>query len=174
MRRGRGLGIGENPLPVTAAVAQVVEVGDGKDRQSRVFRLAVYLIFVLQDAPGGRPAQGLMRLVDLGQQLDVGARAALCKTAPAVHRCPHLAAGPETGDQPRHLRPAQPHHLFDVAPQAAILAPLCTAGGTAARRAPAPPTRRSARGSCLQTAIPRWLRRTGESPPDSTSLPDAS
>ena len=58
-----------------------------------------------------------MRLVDGGQQLDVGPREALGEPAPAIHRWLDPAAGCVAGDQPCDLCPAQPGHLLDVTPQ---------------------------------------------------------
>ena len=64
-----------------------------------------------------RPAQGLVRLIDRGQQFDVGPRIALRETPPPIHRRPHPPAGGVTRDQARNLRPAQSRHLLDVTSQ---------------------------------------------------------
>ena len=60
-----------------------------------------------------------MRLVDGGQQLDVGSGVALRKAVPPIAHRLHGAAGLIAGNQPRHLRPAQPGHLLQVAAQQA-------------------------------------------------------
>ena len=64
-----------------------------------------------------RAAQSLVRLIDRGQQLDVGPSEALGEPAPPVDRWLDPATGGVAGDQPCNLCPAQPGHLFDVKPQ---------------------------------------------------------
>ena len=118
-RRGSRFGVVQAPLAVALAAAQVVQMGYGDGRQPCVLLAAVELDLALENAPCGRAAQGLMRLVDRGQQLDVGPREALGKTPPPIDSRLHPAAGREAGDQPRDLRPAPPGHLLDVAPQQA-------------------------------------------------------
>ncbi len=71
------------------------------------------------DVQGGRTAQGLVRLVNRGQQLDVGPRVAFGKTAPPVDGRPHPAGGHVARDQPRQPRTAHPGHLLDVTPRQA-------------------------------------------------------
>jgi hypothetical protein len=66
---------------------------------------------------GRRPAQRLVRLVDRGQQLNVGQRVELRETPSPIDRHPDPTAGRVARDQPRHLRPAQPGHLFHLAPK---------------------------------------------------------
>jgi hypothetical protein len=73
-------------------------------------------VLTLQNAPRCRAAQGLVRLVDRGQQLDVGPRVELRETPPPIDRHLDPSAGRVASDQPRELRPAQPGHLLDVAP----------------------------------------------------------
>ena len=68
---------------------------------------------------GRRPAQCFVRLVDRGQQLDVGPRVALRETPPPIDCRLDPPAGHVASDQPRDLRPAQPGHLLDVAPHQA-------------------------------------------------------
>jgi hypothetical protein len=58
-----------------------------------------------------------MRLVDRGQQLDVGPSEALGEPVPPVDSGLDPAAGCVAGDQPCDLCPAQPGHLLDVTPQ---------------------------------------------------------
>lgn len=70
-------------------------------------------------APRRRFAQRLMRLIDRGQQLDVGACVALGETAPPIDRHLNPPAGRVARAEPRVLRPAQPGHHLDVAPQQA-------------------------------------------------------
>ena len=60
-----------------------------------------------------------MRLIDRGQQLDVGPCVEFGEAPPPVDGWLHSAAGRVAADQPRHLRPAHPGHLFDVAPNQA-------------------------------------------------------
>jgi len=60
-----------------------------------------------------------MRLVDRGQQLDVGPRVELREAPPPIDRHLDPPAGRVERDQPRDLRPAQSAHLFDVAPHQA-------------------------------------------------------
>ena len=85
-RRGPRLDVVQTPLAVTLALAQVVQMSHRDPRQTRILLLAVELNLAFQDAPRRRPAQGLVRLIDRGQQLDVGPRVALRKTAPPVNR----------------------------------------------------------------------------------------
>src|SRR5208337_2176723 len=93
--------------------------------QPLVLRLAVVLVLALQNAPRGRSAQALMRLIDGGQQLDVGPRVALRKAVPPIADGLDLSVDAKAGDQPRHLGPAPAGHLLQVAPQqAARFAPL--------------------------------------------------
>src|SRR5664279_3710957 len=88
-------------------------------------RLAVLLIRALQNVPRGRSAQGLVRLIDGGQQLHVGAGIALREAVPPIADGLELSVVPIAGDQPRHLGPAPAGHLPQVAPQqAARLAAL--------------------------------------------------
>src|SRR5271155_1501341 len=70
-----------------------------------------------QNAPRCRPPQGLMRLIDLDQQLDVCPAVALRETPPQIHARLHLPARYITANQPRHLRTAQPGNLLHVTPQ---------------------------------------------------------
>src|ERR1035441_8954403 len=84
--------------------------------QPNVLLLAVELNLALQNASCRRTAQGLVRLIDRGQKLDVGPRVAIRKTAPPVDGWPDPAGGCVACDQPRHLRTAHPGHLLDVAP----------------------------------------------------------
>jgi hypothetical protein len=125
-RRGPRFGVVQAPLAVALAAAQVVQMSYGDGCQPRVLLSAVELDLALENAPRGRPAQGLMRLVDRGQQLDVGPREPLGETPPPIESRLDPATGCVAGDQPRDLRPAQPGHLLDVAPQqAAPTLPCC-------------------------------------------------
>ena len=73
----------------------------------------------------GRSAQGFVRLIDGGQQFDIGAGIALREAVPSIAGGLELSVGPIAGDQPRHLGPAQTGHLLQVAPhQAAGFADL--------------------------------------------------
>ena len=88
-----------------------------RDRsQPRELRLAVDRVFALADATRRRIAQGLVGRVDPSQQIDVGPRVARREAVALVDGGPQPARGHEAGNQPRRLRPAQPGHLFDVAP----------------------------------------------------------
>src|SRR4029077_13905004 len=58
-----------------------------------------------------------MRLIDRGQQLQVGPGIALRKAVTPVSSRLHLAAGSIASDQPRHLSPAQPRHFPEIPPQ---------------------------------------------------------
>ncbi len=73
-------------------------------------------MFARADAPRRRTAQRLVGRVDPGQQIDVGPRVARREAVALVDGGPQPSGGHEAGDQPRPLRPAQPGHLFDVAP----------------------------------------------------------
>jgi hypothetical protein len=64
-----------------------------------------------------------MSLVHFGQPFDVGARGAIRKSMPPISSRLHFAALLVTPNQARHLRPAQPGHLGQVAPQQS---PGCT------------------------------------------------
>src|SRR6266568_9164133 len=55
-----------------------------------------------------------MRLIDAGQQFDIGASVALRKTMTAVDQNLDLAPPLVTRDQTRHLRPAAARHLLQV------------------------------------------------------------
>ena len=57
-----------------------------------------------------------MRLIDGGQQFEIGAGVALRKTMPPIDRGLHRAARPIARDQPRHLRPAEARHLGQIEP----------------------------------------------------------
>ena len=94
-------------------------MSDGDACQPCILGLLVEQVFALQDAPRRRSAQRFVRLIDQGQQLDIGTRVEFGETPPLVDRHPDPPAGRITSDQPRHLRPAQPGHLFDVAPHQA-------------------------------------------------------
>src|SRR5271167_4612515 len=87
--------------------------------KSFVLRLAVVLVGALQNAPGGRSAQGFVRLIDGGQQFDIGMGIALWEAVPSIGSGWELSAGPIASDQPRHLGPAQAGHLLQVAPHQA-------------------------------------------------------
>ncbi len=80
--RGAGFRVVEKPLAVALVMAQVIKMSDRDGRQPRILGLAIDLEFALQNAPCGWSAQRLMRLIDGGQQLDVGSRVALGKTPP--------------------------------------------------------------------------------------------
>src|ERR1039458_411210 len=88
--------------------------------QPNVLLLAVELNLALQNALCRRTAQGLVRLIDRGQKLDVGPRVAISKTAPSVDGWPDPAASRVESNQPRRgapwARTAHPGHLLDVAP----------------------------------------------------------
>jgi hypothetical protein len=71
----------------------------------------------VEDAPRRRSGEGLVSLVDGGQQLDVGHGVALREPVPAIGRHPHFAGGHVACDQPRHLRAAQSGDLLDMTPQ---------------------------------------------------------
>jgi hypothetical protein len=91
-----------------------------RDRsQPRILLLAVELNLTFENASRRRTAQGLVRLIDRGQKLDVGPRVALGETAPPIHGWLHAAGCCVAADQPRNLRPAQPGHLRHVAAQQA-------------------------------------------------------
>src|SRR5208337_4646980 len=90
-------------------------------------RLAVLLVFALQNAPCGRSAERVVGLVAGGQQFDGGPRVALRKAVPPIAHRFHRALGLIAGNQARHLRPAAPGHLLQVRrsrPRA--LRPCCT------------------------------------------------
>ena len=57
-----------------------------------------------------------MRLIDGGQQFEIGAGVALRKTMPPVDPGLHRAVPPIARDQPRHLRPTQARHLGQIEP----------------------------------------------------------
>ena len=118
-RSGPRFSVVQQSLAVTRMLAQVVKMRDRNGGQPHVLRLLVDLVRALQNAPCGRAAQGLVRLVDRSQQFDVGPRVELSETPPPIDR--HL--DPPTGcvalDQARNLRPAQAGHLLHVAPQQA-------------------------------------------------------
>ena len=97
--------------------AQIVQVGHRDRRQPLVLRLTVLLVFALQDAPRGRSAERVVGLVDGGQQFDIGPGVALRKTVSPISYGLHRALGLIAGNQARHLRPAEPRHLLQVAPQ---------------------------------------------------------
>src|SRR5664279_288353 len=90
-------------------------MSDGDPSQPRILLLAVEFNLAFQNASGCRSAQCLVCLVDRGQQLDVGPREALRETPSSINRRLDTACGAVASDQPRHLRPAQPGHLLDVA-----------------------------------------------------------
>jgi hypothetical protein len=70
-----------------------------------------------QNTTGCRPAQRLVRLVDCGQQLDIGQSVALGKPVSAIDFAPYPPAGFITANQSRHLGPAHASHLLDIPPQ---------------------------------------------------------
>src|SRR5665213_2693758 len=105
-RRVAGFGVVEPPLAVALAVAQVVEMAVGYLRQALELGLAVDLELALENGLRGRPGEGLMGLIDRGQQLDIGPRVAEREAVPGVLGHPHLTTGCIAGDQPRNLRPA--------------------------------------------------------------------
>ena len=82
-------------------------------------RLAVVLVLALQNAPGGRSAQGFVRLIDGGQPFDIAAGLALWEAVPSIVGGLELSVAPIAGDQPRHLCPAQAGPLLQVAPHQA-------------------------------------------------------
>jgi hypothetical protein len=49
-----------------------------------VLRLAAVLVLALQSAPGGRSAQGFVRLIDGGQRFGIGAGIALWEAVPSI------------------------------------------------------------------------------------------
>src|SRR5664280_1505852 len=116
-RRELGFAVVETAFAVAWLLPQVVQVGHRDRGQPLVFALAVLLIRALQNAPRGRSAQGLVRLIDDGQQLHVGAGIALRKAMPWVRDGLDFSVVPRAGDQPRHLGPAPAGHLPQVAPQ---------------------------------------------------------
>jgi hypothetical protein len=79
----------------------------GNRSQPRILLRAAELNLAFQNAPRCRTAQGLVRLVDRSQQLDVGPRVALRERPPPVDGWLHPPVGRVASDQPRHLRPAQ-------------------------------------------------------------------
>src|SRR5665213_1569427 len=100
-RRGAGFGVVEPPLAIALTVAQVVEMAVGYLRQALELGLAVDLELALENGLRGRPGEGLVGLVDRGQQLDVGPCVARRKAVSAILGYPHLTAGCIAGDQPR-------------------------------------------------------------------------
>src|SRR5665213_1423480 len=111
-RSGSRPGVVEQPLAIALAVAQVVEMAVGYLRQTLELGLAVDLKLALENRHGGWPGEGLMGLVDRGQQLDVGPCVARRKAVSAILGYPHLTAGCIAGDQPRNLRPAKTAQLL--------------------------------------------------------------
>ena len=114
-RGGPGLDVAQTAFAIARLLAQVVQVGHGNRGQARVLRLAVMLVLALQNAPRGRSAQVLVRLIDPGQQFDIGPRIALGKTMAPVGQDFDPAATAVARDQARHLGPAQSGHLGQVA-----------------------------------------------------------
>src|SRR5271157_5356118 len=115
--RGLGLVIPQTAFAIALLAAQIVQVGHRDARQPLILRLAVLLVFALQNAPCGRSAERVVGLVDGGQQFDVGPRVALRKAVPPIAHRFHRALGLIAGNQARHLRPAAPGHLLQVTPQ---------------------------------------------------------
>src|SRR5208337_845778 len=115
--RGLGLVIPQTAFAIALLAAQIVQVGHRDARQPLILRLAVLLVFALQNAPCGRSAERVVGLVDGGQQFDVGPRVALRKAVPPIAHRFHRALGLIAGNQARHLRPAAPGHLLQVTAQ---------------------------------------------------------
>ena len=102
------------PLPVRGRPSQVVQVRDRNPRQPREFLLVVLLVLPLQNVARRRPAEALVRAVDLGQQPDVGCGVLAAEPmAPAGSRL-QLAGLAVSLDQARDLGPASPRHLLEV------------------------------------------------------------
>ena len=115
-RDGPGLGVVQTAFAIARVLPQVVEVGHRDRRQALVFRLAVLPVFSFENAARGRTAQVLVRLIDGGQQFEIGAGVALREAMTPIDRGLHRAARPIARDQPRHLRPAEARHLGQIEP----------------------------------------------------------
>jgi len=92
-------------------------------RQPLVGSLAVFVVFPLEDALRGRPAQVPVCAIDVSQQGYVGGSVGFGKSGPLVWNCDHPPRLLIPGDQARHLSPAQTCHLSEVEPDHALVGP---------------------------------------------------
>ncbi len=105
-------------------VAQPVQMRHRNRRQPLVCSLAVFVVFALQNAPCRRSAQVSMRLVDVGQQIQVGGGITARETGAPISYCLHSAGLAVCSEAPCYLGAAQARHPRDVAPHQPPLGPL--------------------------------------------------
>jgi len=98
----RGLPLG-GQLAVTHAPPQIVQMRHRDPRQTGIFGFAELFLLPFQNVHRRRPAQPVVRAIQLGHQSDVLVAVLACKTPAAVRRLFHYTPGPVLPDQPCHL-----------------------------------------------------------------------
>ena len=102
-------------LAITRVAAQVVQMRHRDTGEPLVLGFSVLLVFALENVAGCRSAQGLVDLIDQGQQLQVSAGVALRKAVSPIGDGLDRASVPVASDEPRDLGPAEAGHLLQVA-----------------------------------------------------------